>query len=429
MSIKVNPNLLEVKATEAKSLAAQLGSELAKVRSIYNSLDYKVKNRQGINSSLINLIRRIENAEDKMYNISSFLNKTAGRYNDASASVQMDSDKLIQLVLREKVVAGDLSISSTTSVSKKQWNEDPLTMLVGAILGVGIGISLIRQTANNFLVGAMVSGAKNNFVDPLIDGITFVQEFVDGISLMKSSNAGETYRSLKDSENDLTKKIEDSFITNKQAYYSGKIVGDIGSFIIGAEATAVGIVALSAGVISGAIGTAFLVTGIGEIPFYVVGAGAIAVGVPVTAYGLDTINNSRSNLKDDLALFSKTEGAGNADLLDELAKSGVKYNPDDVLAVTKTADGKLVWLENGNNSEGMQHILNHAEDFVNKGVPEDKIEELIMESLTNGKVIGYQGRGTGRLIYEVVFEGKTYDTAITVGSNGFIVGANPSTMP
>ena len=66
---------------------------------------------------------------------------------------------------------------------------------------------------------------------------------------------------------------------------------------------------------------------------------------------------------------------------------------------------------------------------MNKGVPEDKIEELIMESLTNGKVIGYQGRGTGRLIYEVVFEGKTYDTAITVGSNGFIVGANPSTMP
>lgn len=116
-------------------------------------------------------------------------------------------------------------------------------------------------------------------------------------------------------------------------------------------------------------------------------------------------------------------------MLDELAGSRVKYSPDDVLAVTRTADGKLFWLETGNSKAGMQHILDHADDFARKGIPQNKIQDLVMESLTNGKIVGYQGKGTGRPIYEVMFEGKTYHTAITSGNNGFIVGANPTTWP
>lgn len=119
----------------------------------------------------------------------------------------------------------------------------------------------------------------------------------------------------------------------------------------------------------------------------------------------------------------------NADLLEELASSSVKYNSKDVLAVTKTADGKLVWLESGNSNAGMQHILDHVDDFAKKGIQQNQIKDLVMESLTNGKIVGYQGRGTGRPIYEVTFRGKTYQTAITVGDNGFIVGANPTTWP
>lgn len=44
------------------------------------------------------------------------------------------------------------------------------------------------------------------------------------------------------------------------------------------------------------------------------------------------------------------ESGLNSNLLDELANSGVKYNPEDIVAITKTADGKLVWLENGTDS-------------------------------------------------------------------------------
>lgn len=115
-------------------------------------------------------------------------------------------------------------------------------------------------------------------------------------------------------------------------------------------------------------------------------------------------------------------------MLEALSKSGVKYNPDDVIAVTKTVDGKLVWLENGNSKAGLEHIMNHADDFSNKGIPKEQIKDLVMEGLNKGEIVGYQGRGQGRPIYEVIFNGEKHRVAITVGNNGFIVGANPSSI-
>ena len=40
------------------------------------------------------------------------------------------------------------------------------------------------------------------------------------------------------------------------------------------------------------------------------------------------------------------------------------------------------------------------------------------------KSVGYQGSGKRRPIYETTINGKTERLAVTVGSNGFIVGAN-----
>lgn len=112
--------------------------------------------------------------------------------------------------------------------------------------------------------------------------------------------------------------------------------------------------------------------------------------------------------------------------MDELASSGVKYNPDDVIAVTKTADGKLVWLENGTDTAGLNHIITEpADDFLNKGITQEQIPDYVMNALENGKIVGYQGRGTGRPIYEFTYNGEIHKVAITVGDNGFVVGANP----
>lgn len=47
-----------------------------------------------------------------------------------------------------------------------------------------------------------------------------------------------------------------------------------------------------------------------------------------------------------------------------------------------------------------------------------------MKAVTHGKIVGYQGSGTGRPIYESMINGKKYKIAITVGNNGYVVGAN-----
>ena len=120
------------------------------------------------------------------------------------------------------------------------------------------------------------------------------------------------------------------------------------------------------------------------------------------------------------------ESGLNSNLLDELANSGVKYNPEDIVAITKTADGKLVWLENGTDTVGLNHIITeHADDFLNKGIMQEQIPDYVMNALENGKIVGYQGRGTERPIYEFTYNGEIHKVAITVGNNEFIVGANP----
>ncbi|MDF7675097.1 hypothetical protein PT283_10060, partial [Acetobacteraceae bacterium ESL0697] len=115
----------------------------------------------------------------------------------------------------------------------------------------------------------------------------------------------------------------------------------------------------------------------------------------------------------------------NQEYLDEMSKNGVKFSPDNLVKVEKLSDGRIVFLETGNSKAGLQHIVDeHGKEFAQMGVPESEIPNTIMDTLKNGKIVGYQGEGTGRPIYETVINGKKRRLAITVGNNGFIVGAN-----
>lgn len=99
--------------------------------------------------------------------------------------------------------------------------------------------------------------------------------------------------------------------------------------------------------------------------------------------------------------FSGTKGEGAA-LVSQLQASGEKINKTDVVAITQDASGKTVWLEKGHLGErpsGLAHIVD------------------------------CQGRGQGRPIYEFTYEGTTRRIAITIGSNGYVVGANPKSVP
>jgi RHS repeat-associated protein len=130
---------------------------------------------------------------------------------------------------------------------------------------------------------------------------------------------------------------------------------------------------------------------------------------------------------DSADLVHDIDKATNTGLLDELAAAGVKHNPSDIVRIAKDGSGRVVFLETGNSRAGLAHIVGqHGDDFARRGISVDQIPDLVTNAASNGRIVGYQGAGTGRPIYEVVFDGSTHRVAVTVGNNGFIVGANPA---
>jgi len=107
----------------------------------------------------------------------------------------------------------------------------------------------------------------------------------------------------------------------------------------------------------------------------------------------------------------------------ELADSGVKYNPDDVVMITKTPDGKLLWLENGNSSAGLKHIIEkHTSDFAGRGIDVDGISTMLNKALSMKPIEVLSNSRGYYAIY--VIDGKSYTLAY--GTNGFIVSFYPS---
>jgi filamentous hemagglutinin len=126
--------------------------------------------------------------------------------------------------------------------------------------------------------------------------------------------------------------------------------------------------------------------------------------------------------------FSGTNGANKA-LVDELVSSGEKCTPENIVAITKDSSGRIVWLETGNDRAGLNHIIDeHGSQFHGKGISNEEIPNYVMEAIHQGNIVGYQGKKNPRTIYEFVYEGKKQRIAISIGPNGFIVGANPKSV-
>ncbi|WP_114391086.1 VENN motif pre-toxin domain-containing protein [Notoacmeibacter marinus] len=111
-------------------------------------------------------------------------------------------------------------------------------------------------------------------------------------------------------------------------------------------------------------------------------------------------------------------------LINELMASGTKVTLGNVVDI-RNINGRTVWLEMGNSRAGLQHIVGeHGSEFAQRGISEAEIPDLLFTALQRDNVVGYQGRGTGRPIYEFEYGGQTHRLAITVGDHGFVVGAN-----
>jgi filamentous hemagglutinin len=111
-------------------------------------------------------------------------------------------------------------------------------------------------------------------------------------------------------------------------------------------------------------------------------------------------------------------------LIDDLVAGGTRITPENVVDI-RSINGRTVWLETGNSNAGLRHIVGeHGPEFAQRGIPEAEIPDVLFAALQRNNVVGYQGRGTGRPIYEFEYGGQTHRLGVTVGDNGFIVGAN-----
>ena len=105
-------------------------------------------------------------------------------------------------------------------------------------------------------------------------------------------------------------------------------------------------------------------------------------------------------------------------LLGELTGRGkIDYTLEDIIFITKTPEGKLLWLEKGNNKNGLQHIVNRkAKDFARRGIKETDVLGFLKKVLKQKPIeVNLNSRG-----YEAIYlvNGKEY--LVAYGTNGYI---------
>ena len=118
------------------------------------------------------------------------------------------------------------------------------------------------------------------------------------------------------------------------------------------------------------------------------------------------------------------------ELIKELEESGVKFNKNEIVFITKDKSGMLVWLETGNGLAGLKHIVErHREDFEKAfGINEESIPIFLKNTITNGEIVSTRERIiANRRSFEKVYLYEDTKLVMTgIGGNGFIVSAYPS---
>lgn len=134
------------------------------------------------------------------------------------------------------------------------------------------------------------------------------------------------------------------------------------------------------------------------------------------------MNNSENEISEPLEPSEEKVA-----LIDELRQARIKHNPEAILRIAKLIDGTIVFLEIGNSASGLQHIVNnHRRDFAGRDISEAEIPDAVMQAVIFGEIIRYQS--PTRPIYQVTFKSKIQLIAVTVGSNGYLVCANPASI-
>ncbi len=115
-------------------------------------------------------------------------------------------------------------------------------------------------------------------------------------------------------------------------------------------------------------------------------------------------------------------------LVEEVAAAGHKISPADVVQIARAPDGRVVWLERGDDRAGLSHILRagRIRGFTDCGVAYAEIPGLAIRALTHGTRLGTVRNGGEA--YEVdLGGGRSVKVVVVIGSNGYIVSAYPLT--
>ena len=116
-------------------------------------------------------------------------------------------------------------------------------------------------------------------------------------------------------------------------------------------------------------------------------------------------------------------------ILDEMSKEGTKYSKEKIIFVAKLENGQKIFLETGNSSKGMQHILErHGDDFMRSfNIKKEEIEKCLCDTISKGKLISSKvkyNKGIPYYCNKYYYQGK-YSIIYGISDNGYIETAYP----
>lgn len=112
-------------------------------------------------------------------------------------------------------------------------------------------------------------------------------------------------------------------------------------------------------------------------------------------------------------------------LIQALRAAGVRFTESAIQGITRTVAGRIVWLETGNATAGLMHIMaRHGAQFATLGLTSaQQVTQMIIRTLAAGTPVAVGARGA--MDFLVRIGGDERLIRIVVASNGFIVTAHP----
>ena len=147
-----------------------------------------------------------------------------------------------------------------------------------------------------------------------------------------------------------------------------------------------------------------------------------------TSYG--TNGNPQISLEQG-NLQNLVEKISTEDLIKGLENEHIKFKKEDIVFIMKDEDNKTVWLEKGNDTAGLKHIvLHHGNDF-KKALDKSKdeisqtIKEVITKWVVSKTITETMPNGLKKISKWYKYNDK-YHVITSFGDNGFIVTAIPT---